>query len=204
MNDEKQWLGNWALIPNGFPDSDTLVEFVLDHYEAIPPLLADSLIREDYRNCELRALDKRMEKPLTDLCYSHFYEANRNMYNFDIEWINDLQFTTYEGPDKDSKDEMKRLPGRYKMHQDVETNNEGTLPRPFNRKLSMSIQLSDSDDYEGGDFRFEQGINELPYEESREKGSILIFPSFYMHEVTPVTKGTRHALVTWIEGPKWR
>ena len=204
MSDEKQWLGNWALIPDGFPDSDGLVKFILDHYEPIPAELADSVIRKDYRNCEIRGLDKRKEIALTNLCYSHFYEANRNMYNFDIEWINDLQFTTYHAADPDSKDKMRRKPGHYVMHQDVETNDEGTLPRPFNRKLSMTINLSDPDDYEGGDFRFESGINELPYEESRKKGSILIFPSFYMHEVTPVTKATRHCLVTWIEGPKWR
>ncbi len=199
----KEWLGQWALILGGFTESDKLVEFVLNNYQATPPFIADSKIIEDIRNCELRSIDKNSEKSLVDLLYSHFHEANRNIYNFDIQFINDIQFTTYEAPDLDSTDEMKRKPGRYLMHQDVETTSSEHIPRPYNRKLSMSIQLSDPDDYEGGDFQFEDGLNPLP-KESREKGSILIFPSFYMHEVTPVTKGTRHCLVTWIEGPRWR
>ena len=38
----------------------------------------------------------------------------------------------------------------------------------------------------------------------REKGRVLIFPSFLPHKVTPVTKGVRKSLVTWMEGPAWR
>ena len=51
--------------------------------------------------------------------------------------------------------------------------------------------------------QFESGIDELP-EEVEEKGTVLIFPSFYKHQVNPVTSGTRHSLVTWVEGPHWR
>ena len=47
------------------------------------------------------------------------------------------------------------------------------------------------------------GFNKLP-EEYSEKGTVLIFPSFYKHQVQPVTSGTRHSLVTWVEGPHWR
>ena len=69
--------------------------------------------------------------------------------------------------------------------------------------MSVTIQLSDPKDYEGGEFEFESGIDQLPPEHT-EKGTVLIFPSFYKHQVRPITKGTRHALVSWIEGPHWR
>jgi len=41
-------------------------------------------------------------------------------------------------------------------------------------------------------------------EQLKTQGTALIFPSFIVHKVNPVTKGTRHSLVAWIEGPKWR
>ena len=73
------------------------------------------------------------------------------------------------------------------------------------RKLSMTIQLSDSHEYEGGDFKFRDDITNLPTKEQlRKKGTVLIFPSFLYHSVQPVTKGIRKSLVTWIEGPAWR
>ncbi|MBL4604516.1 MAG: 2OG-Fe(II) oxygenase [Flavobacteriaceae bacterium] len=70
------------------------------------------------------------------------------------------------------------------------------------RKLSMTIQLSDPDDYEGGDLQFmmNQKIETAP----REKGTIIIFPSFIMHRVTPITKGTRQSIVGWVSGPPYR
>mgnify|MGYP001205851066 CR=1 FL=1 len=73
------------------------------------------------------------------------------------------------------------------------------------RKLSMTIQLSDSHEYEGGNFEFRDHISNIPPKEQlRKKGTVLIFPSFLYHSVQPVTKGTRKSLVTWIEGPAWR
>jgi PKHD-type hydroxylase len=70
------------------------------------------------------------------------------------------------------------------------------------RKLSMTIQLSDSDDYEGGDLQFM--INQKIVNAPRKKGTIIIFPSFIIHRVTPITKGTRQSIVGWVSGPPYR
>lgn len=70
------------------------------------------------------------------------------------------------------------------------------------RKLSMTIQLSDPDDYEGGDLQFM--INQNVVTAPRKKGTIVIFPSFINHRVTPITKGTRQSIVGWIAGPPFR
>ena len=40
--------------------------------------------------------------------------------------------------------------------------------------------------------------------ELRNRGTIIVFPSFLEHQVTPVTKGTRYSLVQWYSGPDWR
>lgn len=70
------------------------------------------------------------------------------------------------------------------------------------RKLSMTIQLSDPNDYEGGDLQFM--VNKEIVTAPREKGTIVIFPSFIMHRVTPITKGTRQSIVGWVSGPPYR
>ncbi|MDF1698344.1 MAG: 2OG-Fe(II) oxygenase [Saprospiraceae bacterium] len=70
------------------------------------------------------------------------------------------------------------------------------------RKLSITVQLSDADEYEGGDLQFM--INKEVVNAPRQKGTIVIFPSFIMHRVTPITKGTRQSIVGWISGPPYR
>jgi len=115
---------------------------------------------------------------------SYFKVANRN-FGFDVSSIFDVQFTEYRGDEK----------GHYNWHADTYINRPG-----FNRKLSLVVQLSEPSDYEGGVFSFFDGVPE----EFKERGSIIVFPSFRPHRVEPVTKGLRRSLVSWIEGPGWR
>ena len=63
-------------------------------------------------------------------------------------------------------------------------------------------QLSDPDEYEGGDLQFM--LNQKIVNAPREKGTIIVFPSFMMHRVTPITKGIRKSIVGWIAGPPYR
>ena len=77
------------------------------------------------------------------------------------------------------------------------------------RKLSMTVQLTDPDEYEGGLFQIDRGPhfdNERYYtvREIMQRGSIIVFPSFVYHQVTPVTKGARESLVMWSIGPRWK
>ena len=66
-----------------------------------------------------------------------------------------------------------------------------------NRKLSVSVQLSNEKDYEGGELLVNDGNIKVA---SFEQGSINIFPSYLTHTVTEVTKGDRWAIVIWIHG----
>ena len=70
------------------------------------------------------------------------------------------------------------------------------------RKLSITIQLSDPGDYEGGDMEFMAGpqVQVAP----KSLGTAIIFPSFVMHRVTAVTRGKRRSLVSWVSGPPYR
>lgn len=69
------------------------------------------------------------------------------------------------------------------------------------RKLSVVIQLSDPNEYEGGDLQIQ---TEGRITADRLQGNMVIFPSYMQHRVTPVTKGERYSLVIWISGPPLR
>jgi PKHD-type hydroxylase len=69
------------------------------------------------------------------------------------------------------------------------------------RKLSVTIQLSDGAEYDGGDVECQTvGITKLP----RKLGTFAVFSSFMLHRVTAVTRGERKSLVAWISGPPFR
>lgn len=65
------------------------------------------------------------------------------------------------------------------------------------RKLSVVLLLSNPDEFEGGQFQFTDAIDL-----EMGRGTVLVFPSFLRHQVTPVTKGTRYSAVCWVNGPK--
>lgn len=72
------------------------------------------------------------------------------------------------------------------------------LKANIDRKLTMSIQLSDESEYEGG------MLSILGVKGSRKKGSVTIFPSYFPHEVFKISSGTRWSLIGWAWGPNWR
>lgn len=85
--------------------------------------------------------------------------------------------------------------GRYDWHMDLGTG------RYSNRKLSLSVQLSDPTEYDGGNLEFAVASTDpMP----RSRGALVAFPSFLVHRVAPVTRGTRWSLVSWISGPAFR
>jgi len=71
------------------------------------------------------------------------------------------------------------------------------------RKLSFVLQLSDPDDYEGGNLILvsDDGTETVA---PRIKGTFTVFDSRTRHKACEVTKGTRRSLVGWITGPRWR
>ena len=69
-----------------------------------------------------------------------------------------------------------------------------------NRKLAISLQLSSGEQYEGGDLRFEDCEQPAP----REQGTVIVFPAYMRHGVTPITRGHRDCFVTWVHGPPFR
>lgn len=82
--------------------------------------------------------------------------------------------------------------GHFDWHSDLAAGQTST------RKLSISVQLSDPADYDGGDLEF---CPHGPVAEFRGLGNALAFPAYIPHRVSPVTRGVRHALIVWVHGP---
>ncbi|HUE64860.1 MAG TPA: 2OG-Fe(II) oxygenase [Rhizomicrobium sp.] len=114
-------------------------------------------------------------------------EVNARFYRYDLFGLNEaFQYTVYEGTEG----------GYYGWHVDVGEKNYEP------RKISISVQLSDPSGYEGGDLILQAGAGEFSAEKAR--GTLIAFPSFVLHRVTPVTSGTRKSLVVWVAGPEFR
>ena len=139
--------------------------------------------------------------------------SKQSGWNVDIEYAEPLQHTTYHA-------QQGERGGFYTWHQDA-----GDVPYENNgmiRKLSMSIQLTDPDEYEGGNFQWIEDIRAkdtltkgnynrnmedfvvtAPFS-AKQKGSLILFPSFLHHQVTPLIRGTRISLVGWLCGYPYR
>lgn len=115
------------------------------------------------------------------------YQNNEKFFNYDLTMIENLQFTYYSSEED----------GCYKSHIDPLN-----WKIPHNRKLSVVVQLSDPSEYEGGELKLYTSHN--PISIQKEKGLTICFPSYTLHEVTPVTKGERYSLVAWVHGPAFR
>jgi PKHD-type hydroxylase len=130
------------------------------------------------------------ETEVKDICLQLFRNANMS-YTFDIyENLLECHYLEYHGAHRQDK---------FTRHQDVIWNANDNI----HRKMSLSIQLSNSNDYEGGDLIIHNG-GFYDHLVTRRKGTVVMFPSFIEHEVTTVTSGVRKVLVAWISGPRWR
>ena len=131
--------------------------------------------------------DSRFEW-LYDLMIPMAQEANRERWGFEIHSVlEQIQYTEYLAEDA----------GHYTWHQDIGPDNVSK------RKISITIQLSDSGEYEGGDLQIWRGgdaYDNCP----RGIGAAVLFPSYMMHRVTPITKGIRKSLVLWIGGSHYK
>jgi len=135
-------------------------------------------------------------------------EANvKSGWKFEYDTAEQLQFTVYR-------------PGQYyNWHQDggsdntfiyTKDNTNATSHHGLVRKISMTLNLSPPNDYEGGKLKLDFGPHTKDNERYKEvneistQGSVVFFPSFVWHQVTPVTSGTRYSLVMWVLGKPFK
>jgi PKHD-type hydroxylase len=117
---------------------------------------------------------------------AHFiHYANINYFGYELTgWASQIQYTKYDG----SKTQ-------YNWHTDTDMS---IIPNQ-ERKLSISLMLSERSEYEGGNFQIITGDKKQDIE--LNIGDALIFPSFLRHRVSPIKNGCRETLVGWYGGP---
>ena len=142
---------------------------------------------------------KDPEKRVTDIvwqskyspigCVAQTYISDTNVkaeWNFVLSYLQEMQLSKYLAEDG----------GHYDWHID------GTEPEDgMQRKLSISILLNDPLEFEGGELQI-KGVDSKNI--LTKRGSIVVFPSYLEHRVTPVTWGVRYSAVTWAIGPAFR
>lgn len=112
---------------------------------------------------------------------------NSQFYRFDLTGFGEsLQLTNYDQSDH----------GMYGWHVDYGGN------RTASRKLSLVLQLTDPAAYEGGNLQIMVGGEVQNVR--KQRGLIAAFPSYVLHQVTPVTQGNRQSLVAWVSGPAFK
>jgi PKHD-type hydroxylase len=149
----------------------------------ITPNIRKSLVRF------IHSSDSRFTD-LFDVLWKTQIVANRDFFNVHVTKLDFVQFAEYHEKDQ----------GMYNDHHDVQWINDNEN----HRKLSCTIALSDPSSYVGGDFQFADTSTHPLGEDMRLQGTMLYFPSFFKHRVTPVVRGVRYSIAAWFEGPKWR
>lgn len=144
----------------------------------------------DMRRAQVQWLDLADEHLSTCVARLQKVLHRANAHHFGLDWkaCLDLQFSTYAAWNQ----------GHYDWHRD---DNPGPVhARPYDRLLSVAVLLSNTAEFEGGTFEVRpQGeVETVPL----LQGDCCVFPAALLHRVTPVTKGVRHSLVSWAEGPR--
>jgi PKHD-type hydroxylase len=167
------------------------------------------------------------EQWLYEIIHPYVHEANAAAgWNWEWDYSEPFQFTVYEpgglyswhtdGFSDHTKKykryihgvtaEPLRQDGRFPSTYIVDNNMVGKI-----RKISVTINLSEPGSYDGGNLMFDLGQHQHSgrdqfYEclEIRDRGSMIVFPSFLPHCVTPITRGTRYSLVLWNLGKPFK
>jgi hypothetical protein len=104
---------------------------------------------------------------------------NNQFWKYSITHSNQTEFLMYE------------IDGKYEAHTD-------TVHKHSNECRKLTVLAILNDDFEGGKFFIQNGHEKFYPKQS--KGDVIVFPSFMLHGVEPVTKGIRYTVVTWMVG----
>ena len=147
------------------------------------------------RDCKIAWINVKW---IYDIINPFIHTANKKAgWNFQWDWNESSQFTIYKkGHYYGWHTDQAINPMKYKNKK---------LPNKT-RKLSLTLQLTDRTQYEGGDFQFkwiqdkQDLVRVITVDDAKDIGTIIIFPSFIYHQVLPIIKGKRESLVNWSIG----
>jgi PKHD-type hydroxylase len=135
-----------------------------------------------HRNDQTEDLYLRMEAIVLRL--------NAELFHFELTGLTTIQYAAYH----------QQEGGYFDWHNDYGRYRGDPGQEP--RKITMSLQLSDGQSYDGCDLevRAAHPIDVAP----RERGALMAFRAYALHRVTPIMRGVRKSLVIWAAGPEFR
>jgi hypothetical protein len=184
-------LTNYYTFEKGFSDIELeAIEKLADKIQSEnASVLGSPNYVNHYRRSTIKWLPNSDEYAwIYEKLFKYAEEANNVMWQFNIgDNLENIQYTIYDSEDA----------GMYDWHVDC----GHSYPACF-RKISITVQLTGSDDYSGGDLILKYGKDDTVV--PKDKGRVVIFPSFILHRVTPVDLGIRKSLVLWLGGLPYR
>ena len=205
-----RYLDRVATLPNLFTEDECnqIINTALNDWDQRESMIQrdkDGKIEQnfeedlDYRNTTLFIPNKPDEWLFGKIMGAiQTFNNSEQGYGFDVHGLAEPpNVMRYQAPDIDPRGK----PGKYDWHMDV-----GPGPVPSMRMISYSILLNPGE-YEGGELCFHVGRNTDPYPgqtDPKAIGNMVLFPSYMVHKVTPMTKGTRYAVVGWAHGNSFK
>jgi PKHD-type hydroxylase len=187
------WIDKENLPELRFTDQEcnTILDMLKDVYPdsaSVGGTLENSKIARSIRSAKIYSLDIDAENRwIYEKVASIVSFANKYHFDYDVSGItHEIQLIEYSADDE--------VRGHYDWHVD------SGAGEPATRKISLTAQLSDPKDYDGCELVINNHGTEVTG--TKERGSVHLFPSYMTHKVTPITRGTRYALVIWIHGSR--
>jgi len=152
----------------------------------------EAAVRLDTRSSDVSWIN--WDEWIPGIMHSMLVSANQCLFKFDLRhFVDKIQSTVYRGGEKKDFYGWHVDGGRTHLVEGIE----------MERKLSISLLLSEPDEYEGGELQFSyysknHGTVKPP------AGTGIIFPSWLPHRVKPVKSGVRRSLVAWMDGPLFK
>jgi PKHD-type hydroxylase len=167
---------------------DTIVEYG-DSLKPADATILSEVDRPEHNSIRVTQISWIEQLPETLWLYEKLagltWSINEQSYRFEIAALEKPQYTVYRAGER----------GHYDWHVD-----HGPTGR--RRKLSFVLQLSPPADYEECELQIygSSKIDTAP----KDRGTLMAFPSYVLHRVTPITRGIRRSLVIWCSGPVFK
>ena len=191
----------YYVFPTKLPGE--LCDAISNHFEDIEVKAGTATNKKAHRRCGVRWTDP--DNWVGPFIWRYIEEANQTYFQYDVDQV----FMT-------EIHQIEYRPGHYyHWHEDdsiathihyAKPNRTAVKPdiTEYVRKLSFSLQLSDPEDYTGGDVQIVHDVRSAMLTVPKERGTLCIFDSRTRHRVKPVKTGKRFVLVGWVIGPRWK
>lgn len=142
--------------------------------------------------------------------WHYIMKANRENFLYDLTCIDSesLQYTRYEEGQYYHWHKDDYISSSYKPKNALtmgvnDPKDKLSVHNEYVRKLSFALQLSDPEEYRGGEVQFMDSFGGT-YFMPKQKGTIAFFDSRVPHRVRKIKSGVRKSLVGWVIGPRWK